>query len=92
MIHDTYCILIITKHAFSGKSDITIDLGQQGNSTEYSDTLKGYTSEVDALNYMSSQGWSLVSSYANQVLTETRYVYEEIKKCNSISSRFTAPL
>lgn len=74
MTHDTYCILIVTKHAFSGKSDIAIDLGQQIGSTEYSDTLKGYTSEVDALNYMSSEGWNLVSSYANQVLTETRHV------------------
>ncbi len=74
MTHDTYCILIVTKHAFSGKSDIVIDLGLQVVSTEYSDTLKGYTSEVDALNYMSSEGWSLVSSYANQILTETRHV------------------
>ena len=77
MTHDTYCILIVTKHAFSGKSDIVIDLGLQSNSTEYSDTLKGYTSEVDALNYMSSEGWTLVSSYANQVLTETRHVMKK---------------
>jgi len=77
MTQDRYCILIVTKHAFSGKSDIVIDLGLQSNSTEYSDTLKGYTSEVDALNYMSSEGWTLVSSYANQVLTETRHVMKK---------------
>jgi len=74
MTHDTYCLLIVTKRAFSGKSDIAINLGQQSASTEYADALKEYSSEVDALNYMSSQGWELINSYANQSLVETRHV------------------
>lgn len=73
MANDTYCILTVTKHAFSAKNDITVDLGQQNNSTEYADALKDFISEVDALNYMSSKGWELVSSYANQTLFETRH-------------------
>lgn len=74
MTHDTYCLLTVTKHAFSAKCDIIIDLGQQNLSTEYADVLKDYISEVDALNYMSSQGWELAGSYANQTLVETRHV------------------
>jgi len=74
MIHDTFCILTVTKHAFSAKCDMSIDLGQQNTSTEYADVLKGYTSEADALNYMASQGWDIVSSNSNQTLYETKYV------------------
>jgi hypothetical protein len=74
MPHDTYCIMTATKHAFSAKIDITIDLGQQNVSTEYADTLKECTSEVDALNYMSAQGWELVNSYVNPSLMQARHV------------------
>jgi uncharacterized caspase-like protein len=74
MTYDSYCILTVTKHAFSAKCDIIIDLGQQNLSTAYADALKELISEVDALNYMSAQGWELVNSYANQTLFETRHV------------------
>ena len=72
MTHDTYCILTVTKHAFSGKYDFTIDLGQQNVSIEYSEALKDCISEVDALNYMSSQGWDLVNSYAIPNMLQAR--------------------
>jgi hypothetical protein len=74
MTHDTYCILRVTQHAFSAKHDIMIDLGQQNVSTEYADVLKDYVSGIDALNYMSSQGWELVTSNSNQSLVETRHI------------------
>lgn len=73
MTHDTYCILIVSKHAFSAKCDISIDIGQQNTSTEYAVALKEFISEVDALNYMSAKGWDLVNTYANQTLMETRH-------------------
>lgn len=82
MTHDTYCVLIATKHAFSAKYDIAIDLGQQNTYSIYADTLSKYISEVDALNYMSSQGWELVNSYANQTLMETRHIMK--KTANSL--------
>jgi hypothetical protein len=74
MTYDSYCILTVTKHAFSAKCDIIIDLGQQNLSTVYADALKELISDVDALNYMAAQGWELVNSYANQTLFETRHV------------------
>ncbi|TWJ02386.1 hypothetical protein JN11_01358 [Mucilaginibacter frigoritolerans] len=77
MAHDTYCKLTINQHAFSAKCDIVIDLGQQNISTEYADVLKDYISEIDALNYMSMQGWELVNSYANQTLYETRHILKK---------------
>jgi hypothetical protein len=73
MTHDTYCILTATKHAFNAKCDMTIDLGQQNTSTEYADVLKDYISEADALNYMASQGWDIVSCNSNQSLIATKY-------------------
>ena len=77
MAHDIYCKLKITTRAFSGKYDIVIDLGQQNESSMYADALKDCTSDIDALNYMSSQGWVLVNSYANQVLTEVRHIFKK---------------
>ena len=74
MTHDTYCILTVTKHAFSAKNDFTIDLGKLNVSTEYSDALTDDISEVDALNYMSSQGWDIVSSYVNPSLIQARHI------------------
>jgi len=74
MANDTYCMLIVTRHAFSNKYDTVVDLGQQNVSTEYSDSLKELTSDVDALNYMASKGWELVNSYANQGLIEVRHI------------------
>ena len=73
MTHDTYCALIITKHGFSAKYDIDIDLGQQDIST-YKDALKAYTSEIDALNYMAAQGWELATSYTNPNLLLTKHI------------------
>jgi len=77
MAHDTYCKLTVTQHAFSAKFDIVIDLGQQNISTQYADALKDYISEIDALNYMSTQGWELVASNANQTLYETRHIMKK---------------
>jgi hypothetical protein len=74
MANDSYCKLTISKHAFSTKCDIIIDLGEHTVSAAYSEALKNYTSEIDALNYMSSQGWDLISSYANQTLWETMHI------------------
>jgi len=74
MTQDIYCILIITRQILPRKFVIAIDLGQHNLSTTYPDALKDYTSEVDSINYMSSQGWDLVSSYCNQNLLETRHM------------------
>ncbi len=73
MAYDTYCALIITKRTFVDKYDITVDLGEQGNST-YDDAMKDLTSEIDALNYMATKGWELVSSYSTQTVFVSRHI------------------
>jgi len=74
---DKYCILTATQHAFNKKVDIVIDFGEQELPIEYQDFEKNCTSLVEALNFMSSKGWELVNSYANQILYETRHVMKK---------------
>lgn len=66
--HDTYCKLLATKHTFNEKYDISADFGEQPAPVEITERLKGMTSEIEALNYMASNGWELVSSLTNQLV------------------------
>lgn len=74
---DKYCILRATQHAFNKKVDIVIDFGEQELPIEYAEFEKTCISQVDALNFMSSKGWELVNSHANQTLYETRYIMKK---------------
>lgn len=60
---EKYCKLTTTKHSFSDNVDIKVDFGQEVGHEKDEETVKTFISVVDALNYLSTQGWELVSSY-----------------------------
>ncbi|SDQ01546.1 hypothetical protein SAMN05428975_5867 [Mucilaginibacter sp. OK268] len=60
---EKYCKLTTTKHSFSSKVDIEIDFGQESGHEKDEETVKTFTSVVDAFNYLATQGWELSSSY-----------------------------
>ncbi|CAM3786220.1 hypothetical protein MUGA111182_09640 [Mucilaginibacter galii] len=64
---EQYCIVIASPQYFSSKIKLLIDFGKESG-TNYdqqtdNEALNTMTSLVDALNYMSKQGWQLISSY-----------------------------
>lgn len=71
--HEQYCMVIATAKFFSNKVSIEVDFGQQTSfwHGSHGDQIKdsqgkvvAFNSVVDALNYMSSQGWLFVNAYA----------------------------
>jgi hypothetical protein len=69
---EEYCMLIATAKFMSAKVNITVDFGQETHLFAFKDTrLKDdtgkvvtFNSVIDALNYMSTQGWEFVNAYA----------------------------
>jgi len=69
---EQYCMIIATAKLLSTKVNITVDFGQETKLFAFKDQrLKDaegkvitFNSVIDALNYMSSQGWYLVNAYA----------------------------
>ncbi len=72
---EEFCVLLFAPKAFSSKLNITIDFGydmtvdtlQQVMTKEQlreSGAVKQLQSVAQALNYMSSEGWEFVNSYA----------------------------
>lgn len=69
---EQYCMIIATAKLFSSKVNITVDFGQETKLFSFKDQrLKDaegqvitFNSVIDALNYMSSQGWYFVNAYA----------------------------
>jgi len=66
---EQYCRVMITNRALSTKVNIEIDFGEERKlfrdnrlRDEMSGKLKRFNSVIDALNYMGSQGWSLVNA------------------------------
>jgi len=66
---EQYCRVIISNRALSTKVNIEIDFGEERKlfkdnrlRDEMSGRLKRFNSIVDALNYMGSQGWSLINA------------------------------
>jgi hypothetical protein len=70
--HEQYCMIIATAKFFSSKVSIAVDFGQetsfwhsQGQTIkDNSGKVMNFNSVIDALNYMSSQGWLFVNAYA----------------------------
>ena len=69
---EQYCMLTVTNRSFSTKVYISVDYGQETkyfglNTNRAVKDSKGriidFNSVVDALNYMSSQGWLFVNAY-----------------------------
>jgi len=68
---EEYCMIIATAKLFSTKVIITIDHGQETSYFGDKGVLKtddgkvmSFNSVIDALNYMSTQGWYFVNAYA----------------------------
>ena len=75
---EQYCRMIVTNRALSTKVNIDLDFGEERRlftdnrlRDEISGKLKKFNSVVDALNYMGSQGWSLVNAFS----TNEQYIY-----------------
>jgi hypothetical protein len=73
--HEQYCMVVATPKMLSNKVTITVDFGQETKFFSLKDqSLKDsegkpivFNSAVDALNYMSTQGWFFVNAYTLQV-------------------------
>ncbi len=68
---EVYCDLISRKKFLGTEESITIDYGNRDSLwmddtlyTLYSKDLKKYSSIIDALNYMGSEGWETIGSYS----------------------------
>lgn len=79
---EQYCSLVARGVTLSNKVTIDIDFGEErrlwGDKRMRDETtgkLKKFNSIVDALNYMGSQGWSLVNAFP-QLNTATTPVYQ----------------
>src|SRR3954464_6099926 len=72
---EKYCEVFMTSRVFSKGVNVFIDLGKDRSLLPFKNTsvkedlehVKKYTTVVDALNYMSSLGWSMVNSTSYQV-------------------------
>lgn len=71
---EKYCKLTTTKHTFSDKVDIEVDFGQEAGHEKDEETVKTFTSVVDAFNYLASQGWELASSYQPVSALEVNHI------------------
>ncbi len=70
--HEQYCMIIATAKLLSTKVTITVDFGQETKLFAFKDQrlkdaegkVLSFNSVIDALNYMSGQGWIFVNAYA----------------------------
>lgn len=76
-LHEKFCILKTVKHAFSNKYDIKVDFGMEVNFSKEFETVEKFTSIVDALNYMSTQGWELINSISSATILELHHVMKK---------------
>ncbi|SEN10005.1 hypothetical protein SAMN05192574_102452 [Mucilaginibacter gossypiicola] len=76
-LQEKYCIIKTIKHAFSSKVDITVDFGMEINFSKEFETVEKFTSVVDALNYMSAQGWELVNSISSGTILELHHIMKK---------------
>jgi hypothetical protein len=87
---EVYCVLIANTRVLSEKVDIKIDSGNAPIANQEvkrelagaNEVIKSYSSMVDALNYMSSFGWELVSAYTGTGLPAFFIHYVMKKKVN----------
>lgn len=68
---EEYCMVLASSKLLSTKVNIAVDFGQEWSFWKDKRSLKDdsgkkleFDSVIDALNYMSSQGWEFVNAYA----------------------------
>jgi hypothetical protein len=79
---EQYCMVVATAKPFSTKVVITVDSGQEtkffgdkGTIKDETGKVQSFNSVIDALNYMSSQGWLFVNAYVVTVGGQNVYHY-----------------
>jgi hypothetical protein len=84
---EQYCRLDISERPLSNKVAIDVDFGESRRlfadyrlRDEETGKLKKFNSIIDALNYMGSQGWSLVNAFQVNSNKSTSPSYEYIFK------------
>lgn len=78
---EQYCMVLATAKMFSTKVTVALDYGQEtkffgGTDARLKDEsgrIQAFNSVVDALNYMSSQGWEFVNAFV--ITTSGQNVY-----------------
>lgn len=78
-----YCMIVLTtQELLSNKMSISVDFGQAWSLWKESRTLndesgkrREFNSIIDALNYMSSQGWEYVNAYSLTVGEQNKVHY-----------------
>ncbi|MGH2553630.1 MAG: hypothetical protein ACRDEB_07930 [Chitinophagaceae bacterium] len=83
---EQYCRLVAYNKLLSSKVNIDVDFGQERKffsdnrlRDEESGKLKKFNSVTDALNYLGSQGWTLVNAYP-VIEGSSSYLYFYFKK------------
>ncbi len=84
---EQYCRLVATGKLFSNKVTIDVDFGEERKfwtdkrlRDATSGKLKKFNSITDALNYMGSQGWTLVNAFPQTVGTNSEIYHFYFKK------------
>ncbi len=88
---DVFCQIIVEQRFMSNKMKMHIDYGNQSNlwigtyakvRDEQSGKIKNFNSAVDALNYMTEEGWTYVHSFVveNQTSMGNMYAYYYLLK------------
>src|SRR5690606_23634445 len=79
---EEYCMILATSKFLSTKVTIEVDFGQAWSFWKDKRSLKdengkrlNFNSVIDALNYMSSEGWEFVNAYAVTVSSQNVYHY-----------------
>lgn len=82
---EIYCMVLATQKFLSTKVSISIDFGQEQNFwrggwrgerlRDEEGKIRNFNSVIDALNYMSNQGWLFVNAYAITVGQQNVYHY-----------------
>ena len=86
---EQYCEVLATGKMFSNKVTVDIDFGQarkfwsDNRIKDETGKLKNFNSVIDAMNYMGSHGWTLVTSL---LIGSGPYVYHYIFRRNVLKS------
>lgn len=79
---EEYCMILATSKLLSTKLTIEVDFGQEWSFWKDKRSLRDengkkivFNSVIDALNYMSADGWKFVNAYAITVGSQNVYHY-----------------
>ena len=76
---EQYCQIIATPRLFSNKVTIDIDFGEQKSFWRdtrlktYDGKIKKFNTIIDAMNYMSKDGWVFINAYPVRIGESERY-------------------